>query len=120
MREGGYARYDGKTSTQILRNCESLRKDYGWSLKKLNKMAKDNEDLEKKLIAFYGVGPTTANIFLRELRPFWTKADPEPLPLVKKIASRYRINLKKHDRKSITFVRIEAGLIRLRRKLSVV
>jgi hypothetical protein len=26
--------------------------------------------------------PVTVNIFLRELRPYWTKADPEPLPIV--------------------------------------
>src|ERR1035441_3962462 len=32
--------------------------------------------VEEKLLAFYGVGPVTLNIFLREMRPFWTKADP--------------------------------------------
>ena len=31
-------------------------------------------DLEQTLLAFYGIGPVTMNIFLRELRPFWTKA----------------------------------------------
>ena len=29
MREGGYVRYDEKTSREILRNCEQLIKDYG-------------------------------------------------------------------------------------------
>jgi len=117
MREGGYVRYDGKTSTQILRNCETLINKYDGSLTKLHKEAKNNDDLENKLTNFYGVGPVTANIFLRELRPFWEKSDPEPLPVVKKIARKYNINLNEYDRKSLTFVRIEAGLIRLRRNL---
>jgi len=115
MREGGYIRYDEKTSTQILRNCETLIKEYGGSLNKLHKEAKNNEDLENKLMNFYGIGPITTNIFLRELRPFWEKSNPEPLPIVKKIAQKYDIDLSNYERKSILFIRIEAGLIRLRK-----
>ena len=59
----------------------------------------------------------TVNIFLRELRPYWKKADPEPLSIVKDLAGRYGLDLDKMDRKSISFVRIEAGLIRLRKTL---
>ncbi|MBA7578234.1 hypothetical protein ES708_20096 [subsurface metagenome] len=114
MREGGYVRYDGKTSTQILRNCEILLQKYRGSLKELHKEAQNSKDLEDKLTNFYGIGPITTNIFLRELRPFWKKANPEPLPIVKKIAQKYEINLGKYNKKSLTFVRIEAGLIRLR------
>jgi len=55
------------------------------------------------------------NIFLRELRPFWAKADPEPLPVVKQIAERLGADLDRYRRKSLTFARIEAGLIRRRR-----
>ena len=116
MREGGYVRYDGKTSTQILRNCKTLLKKYGGSLKTLHEEAKNSDDLENKLIHFYGVGPITANIFLRELRPFWSKSNPEPLPIVKKLARRYKIDLSKYNRRSLNFVRIEAGLIRLRKE----
>ena len=115
MREGGYVRYDGKTSTQILRNCDTLIKEYEGSLKKLHKEAKDGKDLENKLIQFYGIGPITTNIFLRELRPFWRKSNPEPLLIIKRIARKYRINLNKYERKSLTFIRIEAGLIRLKK-----
>jgi endonuclease III len=116
MREGGYVRYDGKTSTQILRNCENLIHEYKGSLKALHREARDSRDLEMKLTNFYGIGPITVNIFLRELRPFWEKSDPEPSPLVKRIATILDINLNKFDRKSITFTRIEAGLIRMRRE----
>jgi len=55
------------------------------------------------------------NIFLRELRPYWKKANPEPLLIVKRIARKLGIDLNKHNRKSLVFTRIEAGLIRLRK-----
>jgi hypothetical protein len=115
MREGGYVRYDEKTSREILRNCEMLIKDYGGSLVRLHAQSTNAEDLERRLLAFYGVGPVTVNIFLRELRPFWKKADPEPLPVVKDLAGFYGIDLGRFKRKSITFARIEAGLVRLRK-----
>lgn len=73
-------------------------------------------DLEQTLLAFYGIGPVTMNIFLRELRPFWTKADPNPLPAVRKLAKRLSVNLARYKRKSLTFARVEAGLIRRRRE----
>ena len=115
MREGGYVRYDGKTSTQILKNCETLLKKYDGSLNKLHEKAKDSRDLENRLLEFYGIGPITVNIFLRELRPFWGKADPRALPIVKKCAKGLRITLDDCNQKSLTFIRVEAGLIRLRK-----
>ncbi|MEA3421771.1 MAG: hypothetical protein U9Q97_08875, partial [Acidobacteriota bacterium] len=117
MREGGYVRYDGKTSSQILKNCETLLQKYRGSLKELHEEAQNSKDLEDKLTNFYGIGPITTNIFLRELRPFWGKANPEPLPIVKKIAKRYKIDLDKYNKKTLAFIRIEAGLIRLRKKI---
>jgi hypothetical protein len=114
MREGGYVRYDGRKSTQVLRDCEALIANYGGSLGRLHEAARDARDLEKRLLAFYGIGPVTMNIFLRELRPFWAKADPDPLPAVKKLAKRLSIDLARYKRKSLTFTRVEAGLIRRR------
>ena len=73
-------------------------------------------DIEERLLAFYGVGPATMNIFLRELRPFWTKADPDPLPAVERLAKRLSINLNRYSRNSLAFARVEAGLIRRRRE----
>jgi hypothetical protein len=51
------------------------------------------------------------------LRSFWGKVNPDPLPTVKKIAQKYEINLDKYNRKSMAFVRIEAGLIRLSKEI---
>jgi len=112
--EGGYVRYDFSTATRLLEICKELLDRYG-SLSKLHESAKDEKDLEKKLLAFKGIGPVTVNIFLRELRPFWEKANPDVLPFVKKHAEDMGIDLDKLDRKSMTFARIEAGLIRLRK-----
>ncbi len=116
MREGGYVRYDGRKSTQVLRDCEMLIADYGGRLSRLHDVASDARDIEQKLLAFYGVGPVTMNIFLRELRPFWTKADPEPLPVVGTLAKRLSIDLNRYRRKSLVFARVEAGLIRRHRE----
>jgi hypothetical protein len=120
MKEGGYVRYDEKTSRKVLMNCDTLITEYGSSLNALHDRASDGADLEKRLLAFYGVGPTTVNIFLRELRPFWRKADPAPLPSVLGLASRYNLPIATIDRKSLTFARVEAGLIRIRREFRMV
>ncbi len=118
MREGGYVRYDGRKSTQVLRDCETLMADYGGRLSRLHDVASDARDIEEKLMAFYGVGPVTTNIYLRELRPFWAKADPEPLPVVATLAKRLSIDLNRYSRKSLVFARVEAGLIRRHRELA--
>jgi hypothetical protein len=55
------------------------------------------------------------HIFLRELRPSWRKADPDPLPIVSELARRFMIDLGRYKRHTITFVRMEAGLIRLKK-----
>ncbi len=117
MREGGYVRYDEKTSTKILRDCEQLFMDYGGSLRRLHQRALDSRDLEARLLRFYGVGPVTLNIFLRELRPYWEKSNPEPLPIVLDLARQLDLDLGGYDRKSLAFARIEAGLIRMRKEL---
>ena len=114
MREGGYVRYDESKSTKILRDCSMLIDSYGGSLQRLHDTARDKSDLEARLLAFYGVGPITMNIFLRELRPYWGKADPAPLPFVRLLARRLGFHLDRYDRKSLEFTRLEAGLVRLR------
>ncbi len=102
-----------------LRDCGKLLAEYGGRLSRLHKRASDARDLEARLLAFYGVGPVTVNIFLRELRPFWRKADPDPLPVVRRLAKRLGVDLGRYRRKSLTFARVEAGLIRRRRGLQV-
>ncbi len=114
MREGGYVRYDGRKSTQLLRDCEQLLKEYGGRITQVHERATDARDLERRLQELYGVGPVTTNIFLRELRPFWPKADPDPLPNVREVARARHLSLRRYPRKSIDFARLEAALIRRR------
>lgn len=112
---GGYVRYDEKTATKILKICKKLIDEYGGDVYNIHVKAKSARDLEEKLMTFYGIGPVTANIFLRELRVAWKKSDPAPLEIVIKKAKHFNINLEKMKRKSMEFMRIEAGLIRMKK-----
>ncbi len=84
---GGYVRYDFSTATKLLEVSKSLKEKYR-SLENLHASAKDSGDLEKRLLEFRGVGPTTVNIFLRELRFVWRKADPKVSRLAADVASK--------------------------------
>ncbi len=79
---GGYVRYDFKTATQLLEIMETLQERYAGDLNLLHQQAIDERDLESRLMEFKGIGPVTTNIFLRELRGVWEKADPLPSDLV--------------------------------------
>jgi endonuclease III len=74
---GGYVRYDFKTATKLLEVTQTLKDKYDCDLNRLHFFAKDEKDLEEKLQDLgKGVGPVTVNIFLRELRDIWEKAEP--------------------------------------------
>lgn len=76
--QGGYVRYDYKTATKLLEICAHLENEYQGDLNYLYARAKSAHDLERLLRDFKGVGPVTANIFLRELRGIWKIANPLP------------------------------------------
>jgi len=81
--EGGYVRYDFKTATKLLEVMGALVKRYGGDLNNLHMAASGPRDLEERLMSLgKGIGPVTVNIFLRELRGIWEKADPMPQELV--------------------------------------
>lgn len=82
----GYVRYDFSTASKLLEIAANLKERYG-SLENLYAEAKDSQDLEKKLLEFKGVGSTTVNIFLRELKGIWEKAKPSLSPIAKEVAS---------------------------------
>lgn len=112
MRDGGYVRYDNRTSDGILRGCERLQAEYGGSLNRIHEAAANPADLESRLDGVHYAGPVTTNVFLRELRPHWAKSDPDPLPVVAETADRCGVDLERYDRGSETFARVEAGLVR--------
>jgi len=81
--EGGYTRYDFKTSDKLLEVMNNLVTLYEGRLNHLHEQALDSSDLEKRLKNLgKGIGDVTVSIFLRELRSIWKKADPKPTPLV--------------------------------------
>jgi len=104
---GGYVRYDFSTASNLLEIAASLREKYG-SLENLHTQAKDSGDLMKKLLEFKGVGPTTVNIFLRELKGIWWKAKPAISPIAKQVAD--KLGLKEEE---IEYSNIESPLVRV-------
>jgi endonuclease III len=76
---GGYVRYDYKTATKLLAVSRDLVEDYGGDLNRLHAEAADAEDLTERIKHLgKGIGDVTANIFLREMRGIWEKAQPLP------------------------------------------
>lgn len=109
---GGYVRYDFSTASALLEIMKGLKEKYG-SLEKLYEESNDSKDLEKKLQEFKRVGPTTVNIFLRELRYIWPKANPKISKFVRLAAENLRIDLKKFNKRTEKFVKLESALLRL-------
>jgi endonuclease III len=82
--DGGYARYDFSTASKLLEIMDDLERDYNGNLNELHRVAMNEEDLENRLKGLgKGIGDVTVNIFLRELRDVWKKADPELSEMVK-------------------------------------
>ena len=104
---GGYVRYDFSTASHLLEIAASLKEKYG-SLEVLYAQSKDSKDLEKRLLEFKGVGPTTVNIFLRELKAAWEKARPQLSPLAKEVALRLGLGEEELEPPSV-----ESALVRL-------
>ncbi len=88
MAWGGYARYDGITTRKLKGAASKLCDEYAGNLNRLHDSAADRTDLVARLCGFWGVGETTAGIFLREVRGLWTKADP-PLGDLACLAARH-------------------------------
>jgi endonuclease III len=84
---GGYVRYDFSTATNLLDVSKKLLEEFG-SIDEVHNRAKSSRHLEELLAGFRGVGPAGVNIFLRELRGIWSKADPEPSKLAVETARR--------------------------------
>jgi len=84
---GGYVRYDFSTASKLLDIMDSLKKRYG-SLEGLYSQASSAADVMRLVTEFKGIGPTTAQIFLRELRGMW-----EVLPPISAIAGKGARNL---------------------------
>ena len=68
-----YGRYDFSTATKILQVCKELKRRYG-SVKNLVAQIETASELSQKLQEFKHIGPVTARIFLRDIRPRWYRS----------------------------------------------
>lgn len=96
--EGGYVRYDFSTASKLLQIMDDLKRDYHGNLNELHRAAMNEEDLENRLKGLgKGIGDVTVNIFLRELRGVWKKADPAPSEMVRLAAGHLGLVKKGED-----------------------
>ncbi|MGB8344586.1 MAG: hypothetical protein WCD86_06860 [Ktedonobacteraceae bacterium] len=65
---GHYVRFDYSTATKLLDIAKALKENYG-TLTNLLQQSRSAEELSARLQQFKGVGPKTAEIFLRDLVP---------------------------------------------------
>jgi len=70
--KGHYVRFDYSTATKLLDVCKALKEKYG-TLTNLLKQAQTIDELSSRLQEFKGVGPKTAEIFLRDMAPIFSK-----------------------------------------------
>ena len=106
---GGYVRYDFSKATKLLEIMTLLKQNYG-SLENIYCQASDEKDLEKRLQEFKGIGPTTVQVFLRELRGIW-----QVQPEVAKIAliSAANLNISLNQFEGMRLARVETALVKL-------
>jgi len=72
--EAHYVRFDFSTATKLLQVSKELKERYG-SLTNLLAESETPAKLSRKLQRLKHVGPTTARIFIREVRPIWYSAE---------------------------------------------
>ena len=71
--EGKYTRYD-EVMTKALRICmDQLVKSYEGSLMYMYESSMDEDEFSKRLQELYGVGPKTAEIFMRETEELFAR-----------------------------------------------
>ncbi|MET9045505.1 endonuclease [Streptomyces sp. NPDC004362] len=70
--EGGYRRYDERTSTMLGEGAELLLERYAGDLRRL----REEPDPRTALLDVPGIGPTGADIFLRDVQGVWPEFAP--------------------------------------------
>jgi len=66
-----YVRYDESTAARLLKLGNQLLTEYDGRLGRLRELGVTRDGVEKRLLAFEGVGPKTVEIFLREAARVW-------------------------------------------------
>ena len=71
--EGKYTRYDEVTARALHICMKKLINDYEGSLMLMCESSENEDELAKRLQEFYGVGPRTAEIFMRETEEIFAR-----------------------------------------------
>lgn len=73
LHRGGYTRYQ-HVMTKALKNCmQQLVNQYEGSLFMILESSSNEDELAKRLQKLYGVGPKTAEIFMRETQEYFAR-----------------------------------------------
>jgi len=73
LREGGYARYEHVTARGLRTCMEQLIRFYDGSLLLMFESCETEDEFSKRLQKLYGVGPKTAEIFMRETEELFAR-----------------------------------------------
>jgi endonuclease III len=71
--EGKYTRYDESTARALHTCMDQLIRDYEGSLILMCESSENEDEFSKRLQKLYGVGPKTAEIFMRETEEFFAR-----------------------------------------------
>lgn len=71
--EGKYTRYDEVTARSLQTCMEQLIRDYDGSLLLMLESSATEDEFSKRLQKLYGVGPKTAEIFMRETEEYFAR-----------------------------------------------
>jgi endonuclease III len=69
--KGGYRRYDESTARELIEVGKHAVEKYGGEITRIREDASSKKEVGERLQEFKGVGPTSADIFLREMAPKW-------------------------------------------------
>jgi endonuclease III len=69
---GGYRRYDESTARELIAVGRLAVDKYGGKITRIRRDVDSSKELAERLQEFKGIGPTAADIFLREMASVWS------------------------------------------------
>lgn len=118
LEKNEYTRYASSIASEVVEAFKDLLQRYDGKLSRLYDASVDSKDLERRVRSLgKGLDPVAVSVFLRDMRPCWPKADPEPAPKVRELMATLKIDdLKEYARgHGIDLVRLETALCRYAR-----
>ena len=73
LHEGGYTRYQHVTTSALKKCMKQLVDQYDGSLTMMIDISQNEDELNQQLQTLFGVGPKTAEIFMRETQEYFAR-----------------------------------------------